>query len=154
MQQRMPENGLNENHRRRLAVAMAMIDAAAARILDLLDERTSPTRLSVLERSIDEDQREQLRQHIHKLQPLTAELAHRYGLEKHRRDLRRTLTAELSQMWTIAEDCVPEKLHGMGQVGSDVEGPLRENVMRLVSLVRDMQRVLASSGRRQPSPER
>jgi len=138
-----PEEGLNENHKRRLAVAMAMIDAAAARILDLLDERPSPTRMSVLERSIEGDKREQIRQYVRELQPLTAELAHRYGLEKHRRDLRRTVVAELSQMWTTAEDCAPEKLQGMGPVGVQIQGPLREDVRRLVALVREMQRVLA-----------
>lgn len=143
MPQPTPEQGLNENHKRRLAVAMAMIDAAAARILDLLDERTSPTRMSVLERSIPEDQRHQLRQYVHTLQPLTAELAHRYGLEKHRRDLRRTVIAELSQMWTTAEDCAPERLKGMGQLGPDIQEPLGEDVRRLVALVKDMQRVLA-----------
>lgn len=134
--------GLNDNHKRRLAVSMAMIDAAAARILDLLDERTSPTKMSVLERSISDDKREHLRQFLHTLQPLTAELARRYGLEKHRRDLRRTVIAELSQMWTTAEDCAPEKLEGMGHVGPDIQEPLREDVRRLVALVREMQRVL------------
>lgn len=137
-----PEEGLNENHRRRLGVAMAMLDAAAARILDLLDERTSPTHMTVLEQSITERERESLRQLVHTLQPLTAEFAQKYGLEKHRRDLRRTVIAELSQMWTIVEDCVPDKLRGMGRVGNNVREPLQQDVEHLVGLIKKMQQVV------------
>lgn len=143
MPQPTPEEGLNENHKRRLGVAMAMIDAAAARILDLIDQRTSPTTMSVVEDSISARERERLREIIRQLQPLAAELAHRYGLEKHRRDMRRTVIAELSQMWTTAEDCAPERLEGMGPVGGAVQKPLREDVRRLVELIREMQRALA-----------
>lgn len=144
MPQPTPEEGLNENHRRRLGVAMAMLDAAAARILDLLDERTSPTHMTVLERSISEGERKHLRQLVQTLQPLTAEFAHKYGLEKHRRDLRRILTAELSQMWTTAEDCAPGKLNGMGQVGAHLRQPLEDDVKRVVELLNKMQRIIRS----------
>ena len=89
----MEKAGLNENHKRRLGVAMALVDAAAARILDLLDERNSPKSMTVMQPSISKEERARLREAMHRLQPLTVRFAHQHGLERRRQDLRQTVVA-------------------------------------------------------------
>jgi hypothetical protein len=137
-----PVEGLNENHRRRLAVSMAMVDAAIARILDLLDERTSPTMMTTWQRSLTREQARELRDGLRALQPLTAELARKYGLEKHRRNLRRTIVAELSQIWTILENCRPQKMKGMGPVAAEIEPMVDGDIHRLLEIVNNIRQAI------------
>jgi hypothetical protein len=131
----MPENGLNENHKRRLAVAMALVDAGVARILDQLDERTSPTTMTVMERSIPQSERTELKETLRELQTLTASVARAYGLDKRRKDLRRTIVAELSQIWTILEDSRPRKMKGMGAVPAVIAESLDRDVDQMLELL-------------------
>ncbi|MBZ5647761.1 MAG: hypothetical protein LAN37_11140 [Acidobacteriia bacterium] len=131
----MPENGLNENHKRRLAVAMALVDAGVARILDQLDERTSPTTMTVVERSIPQSERTELKETLRELQTLTASVARAYGLDKRRKHLRRTIVAELSQIWTILEDSRPRKMKGMGAVPAEVAESLDRDVDQMLKLL-------------------
>ena len=131
----MPENGLNENHKRRLAVAMALVDAGVARILDQLDERTSPTTMTVVERSIPQSERTELKETLRELQTLTASVARAYGLDKRRKHLRRTIVAELSQIWTILEDSRPRKMKGMGAGPAEVAESLDRDVDQMLKLL-------------------
>lgn len=131
----MAEHGLNENHKRRLAVAMALVDAAAVRILDLLDERTSPATMTVVERSLPPSKRQELRKSLRELQALAAGLAQGYGLDKRRKDLRRTIVAELSQIWTALEDSRPHKMKGMGPVPAQVAESLDRDLDRMLELL-------------------
>ncbi len=131
----MAEHGLNENHKRRLAVAMALVDAGAARILDLLEERTSPTAMTVVEPSLPPGERKELRKTLRELQNLAANLAHTYGLDKRRKDLRRTIVAELAQMWTILEDSRPQKMRGMGPVPANLADSLDRDLERMLGVL-------------------
>lgn len=138
----MDNSGLNENHKRRLAVAMAMVDAAAARILDLLDERTSAALMTVVAQTVSQEERQELRSALARLQPLTAKFAHKYGLEKHRKDLRRTIVAEISQVWTILENSRPDRMKGMGKVAEPMAEVLDRDLGRMLAIVEEITNAL------------
>jgi hypothetical protein len=138
----MDKSGLNENHKRRLAVAMALVDAAAARILDLLDEKGSPKAMTALKQSVSPEERARLREAVKRLQPLTVSLAHKYGLERRRQDLRRMLVAELSQIWTTLENCRPRRMKGMGEVPAAAAEPLERDLERMLQVLEEIRRVL------------
>ena len=142
----MEKTGLNENHKRRLAVAMAMVDAAAARILDLLDEKTSARAMTVLKQSLSPEERARLREAMHRLQPLTVSFAHKYGLERRSKDLRQMLGAELSQIWTTLENCRPRRMKGMGEIASTAADPIERDLERMLQLLEEINRALEPGG--------
>ena len=52
-------DGLSDNHRRVIASGMLIVDAAAVRMLDLLEDRNSPAAMKTIEGSVTESEREQ-----------------------------------------------------------------------------------------------
>lgn len=134
--------GLNANHRRRLGVAMALVDAAAARILDLLDQKPSGKGMTEMKQSVTAEERERLRAAVERLQPLTLALAHKYGLERRSKDLRQVLVAELSQIWTTLENCRPRRMRGMGEVPAAVAAPLERDLEHMLAALEEIQRAL------------
>jgi hypothetical protein len=138
----METAGLNENHKRRLAVAMAMVDAAAARILDLLDERNSPKSMTVMQQSIPAEERARLREAMHRLQPLTVSFAHQHDLERRSKDLRQTVVAELSQIWTTLENCRPRRMKGMGEIPAAAADPIERDLEQMLRMLEEIRRVL------------
>ena len=147
----MDKAGLNENHKRRLAVAMAMVDAAAARILDLLDERNSHKSMTVMQPSISKEERARLREAMHRLQPLTVRFAHQHDLERRRQDLRQTVVAELSQIWTTLENCRPRRMKGMGVVPAGAAEPIERDLERMLEVLEEIRRVLEPQAGRDPA---
>jgi hypothetical protein len=138
----MDKSGLNENHKRRLAVAMAMVDAAAARILDLLDDKGSPKTMTVIQQSISREERARLREAMHRLQPLTVSFAHQHGLERRTKDLRQMVVAELSQIWTTLENCRPRRMKGMGEIPAAAADPVERDLERMLRMLEEIRRVL------------
>ena len=138
----MDKPGLNENHKRRLAVAMAMVDAAAARILDLLEDTSSPKRMTMMQQSLSREERERLREAMHRLQPLALRFAHEHGLERRSQNLRQTVGAELSQIWTTLENCRPRRMKGMGQVAAGAAEPVERDLERMLQVLEEIRRGL------------
>ena len=138
----MEKAGLNQNHKRRLAVAMAMVDAAAARILDLLDEKGSPKTMTVMKQSLSAEERARLREAMKRLQPLTVGFAHQYGLERRSKDLRQMLVAELSQIWTTLENCRPRRMKGMGEIAAAAAEPVERDLERMLQLLEEIRQTL------------
>ena len=133
---------LNENHKRRLAVAMAMVDAAAARILDLLDESHSPKSMTVMKQSISAEERARLREALHRLQPLTVGFAQQHGLERRSKDARQMLVAELSQIWTTLENCRPRRMEGMGEIPAAAAEPIERDLERMLEVLEEIRQTL------------
>ncbi len=138
----MEKAGLNENHKRRLAVAMAMVDAAAARILDLLDEKNSPKAMTVMKQSISAEERARLREAMNRLQPLALSFANKHGLERRSKDLRQMLVAELSQIWTTLENCRPRRMKGMGEMAATAAEPIERDLERMLHLLDEIRKAL------------
>jgi hypothetical protein len=93
-------------------------------------------------RSLKHEEARELRDGLRALQPLTSEFAHKYGLEKHRRDLRRTIVAEVSQIWTILENCRPHKMKGMGPVTAEIEPMVDSDIQRLLEIVNNISQTI------------
>ncbi len=55
------DDGLSDSHRRVIGSGMLVIDAAAVRMLDLLEDRNSPAAMNVIEGFVTESEREQIR---------------------------------------------------------------------------------------------
>jgi len=134
----MSAPGLNENHARRLRVAMHQVDAAVARMLDLLEQTSQRTRLTVVHASLNPAQAEETRFLLQHLQKQAVELAVRLKLPHHQRDLRRVLLAETSQIWTTLEDCRPKKMKGMGQVSAEAADQLEKEIQAMLHVVQKM----------------
>jgi len=131
----MPVQNLNEHHLRRLATAMIMVDAACARILDLLDGRSSPATMTVWENSLSVEQSELIRSQIKELQTMTRQLAREYSLQKQRKEMKQSIRADVSQIWTILENCRPKRMKGMGVIGKSTAEILDNDLADVLELV-------------------
>jgi hypothetical protein len=141
----MKQDSLNENHLRRLATSMAMVDAAAARVLDLLDEKTTPKTMTVLNRSsLPPEVREKVRELVSQLQPKAARFGEKYGLQKHAKDLRRSIAAEISQVWTIVEDSHAGRMAGMGKVPPVMAEEIDRDVNEILLLVNEILQTISN----------
>jgi hypothetical protein len=139
----MTSKGLNGNHLRRLATSMTMVDAAATRILDLLDNRPAPSRMTVVdESSLGAHEQSAIRELVASLQTMAAQFAGKYGVAPQTRDLRRSINAQMSQVWTVLENTHAKKMKGMGKVPEDVAGEIDEDVDQMLALVKSIPRAL------------
>lgn len=138
----MKSAGLNEHHLRRLTTAMALIDAAAARILDALNINPDPSPINVREGSISPEENKGVTALIRRLRPLAWEFSAKYGLQPKRRDVRRFVVAEISHMWTILENLHANKLRGLGPISEAAALQLNADVDRMLKIVEELRRAL------------
>jgi hypothetical protein len=110
------DDGLSDNHRRVIASGMLIVDAAAVRMLDLLEDRNSPAAMKTIEGSVTESAREQIRAGLLQLQTLIASLVRKYDLQPSKRNLRRILASDVSQIWVALEDSRPARIRGYGVI--------------------------------------
>jgi hypothetical protein len=108
------DDSLGESHRRVIGSGMVIVDAAAVRALDLLEDRHSPAAMKVIEGSVTEREREYIRTGLLQLQTLITAFARKYGLHPSKRNLRRILAADVSQIWVALEDSRPIRIRGYG----------------------------------------
>jgi hypothetical protein len=108
------DDGLGESHRRVIGSGMLIVDSAAVRILDLLEDRNAPAAMKVIEGSITENEKEEIRARLLQLQALIASLVQKYGLEPSKKNLRRILASDVSQIWISLEDSRPVRIRGYG----------------------------------------
>jgi hypothetical protein len=138
----MSKAGLNEHHLRRLSTAMATLDAAGARLLDLLGGKYGGSPLTVIEDSLSVPEREKIRAGLLQLRPLLLDFARKNNLRASPRDLRRMMVAEISRMWTILEDLHAKKLRGMGTVPAAIATEIDSDVDRMLAIVRELREAL------------
>ena len=127
------DDGLTDNHRRVIASGMLIVDAAAVRILDLLEDRNSPTAMKVIEGSVNESESEQARASLLQLQALIASFVRKYDLQPSKKNLRRILAADVSQIWVALEDSRPARIKGYGAMpifsAESLEADLQEMLL-------------------------
>jgi hypothetical protein len=138
----MSKAGLNEHHLRRLSTAMATLDAAGARLLDLLEGQYGGSPLTVMEDSLSAPEREKIKAGLQRLRPLLLEFARKNNLRASPRDLRRVMVAEISRMWTILEDLHAKKLRGMGTVPAAIAAEIDSDVDRMLAIVKELREAL------------
>ncbi len=138
------DDGLSDNHRRVIASGMLIVDAAAVRMLDRLEDRNSPAAMKTIEGSVTESERGQIRASLLQLQALIASFVGKYDLQPSKKNLRRILAADVSQIWVALEDSRPARIRGYGAMPISSAESLEADLQELL-LVANRLRTLLSS---------
>lgn len=104
-------------------------------MIDLLEHRTTATQMTLLDDDIGAVQRRELIDELKGLQQRAASFAERFGLNRHRRDVRRTLIAEISEVWTTVENIRLHRMKGMGEITGETADVLQREVESLLAQV-------------------
>jgi hypothetical protein len=143
----MTSKGLNGNHLRRLATSMTMVDAAASRILDFLDDPATGSRMTVVDKtSLGSHEQSAIRELVASLKTMAARFARKYGVAPQTRDLRRSINAQMSQVWTVLENTHARKMKGMGRVPEEVAEEIDADVDEMLALVKSILQALKPAG--------
>jgi hypothetical protein len=138
------DDGLTDNHRRVITSGMLIVDAAAVRMLDLLEDRNSPAAMKTVEGSVTESEREHVKASLLQLQALIASFVRKYDLQPSKKNLRRILASDVSQIWVTLEDCRPSRIRGYGAMPISSAEPLDADLRELL-LVANRLRALLNS---------
>jgi len=138
------DDGLTDNHRRVIASGMLIVDAAAVRMLDILEDRNSPAAMKITEGSVTESEREQIKASLLQLQALIASLVPKYDLQPSKKDLRRVLASDASQIWLALEDTRPARIRGYGAMPISSAETLETDLQQLLRVANRL-RVLLNS---------
>jgi len=138
------DDGLSDNHRRVIASGMLIVDAAAVRMLDLLEDRNSPAAMKTIEGSVTESEREQIRAGLLQLQSLIASFVRKYDLQPSRKNLRRILASDVSQIWVALEDSRPARIRGYGALPISSAESLEADLQELLVVANRLRAVLNS----------
>jgi hypothetical protein len=138
------DDGLTDNHRRVIASGMLIVDAAAVRMLDLLEDRNSPAAMKITEGSVTESERGQIREALLQLQALIASLVPKYDLQPSRKNLRRVLASDASQIWLALEDTRPARIRGYGAMPISNAESLEADLQELLRVANRLRRLLNS----------
>jgi hypothetical protein len=124
------DEGLTDSHRRVIGSGMLIIDAAAVRMLNLLEGRSSPAAMNVVEGSVTEAEKELIDTSLKQLQAMIRSFAQKYDLHPSKKNLRRILASDVSQIWIALEDSRPVRIRGYGAMpvasAESVEADLQE----------------------------
>jgi hypothetical protein len=123
---------------------MLIVDAAAIRMLDLLEDRNSPAAMKTVEGSVTESEREQVRASLLRLQALIASFVRKYDLPPSKKDLRRILASDVSQIWVALEDSRPARIRGYGAMPISSAESLETDLREMLLLANGLRAVLHS----------
>jgi hypothetical protein len=135
---------LAESHRRVIGSGMLVVDSAAVRILDLLDERNSPAAIPSVEGSISDEEKEEIKRQLHHLQELIASLVRKYNIEPSRKNLRRIIASEVSQIWICLEDSRPTRIRGYGKLSASAADVLEADLQKMLQIANRLRNLLNS----------
>jgi hypothetical protein len=138
------DDGLGESHRRVIGSGMLIVDSAAVRILDLLDERNSPAAIKAVEGSVTEEEKQEIRARLIRLQELIAALVRKYDVEPSKKDLRRILASEVSQIWICLEDSRPARIQGYGTMSASAADALEADLDQMLQIANRLRALLSS----------
>ncbi len=141
----MHDYRLSEGHRRVIGSGMQVVDAAAVRMLNLLQGRSSPAAMNVVEGSVTAVESEQIQADLKQLQGLISLLAEKYELRPARKNLRRILTSDVSQIWIALEDSRPARIRGYGAMPTSSAESLEEDLREMLHLANRLRALLGPS---------
>jgi len=123
---------------------MLIVDSAAVRILDLLEDRNTPAAMKVIEGSITENEKAEIRARILQLQGLIASLVRKYDLEPSKKNLRRILASDVSQIWISLEDSRPARIRGYGAMPASLAETLETDLQEMLQIAHKLRALLNS----------
>jgi hypothetical protein len=138
------DDGLSDSHRRAVGSGMLIVDSAAVRILDLLEDRNTPAAMKVIEGSITENEKAEIRARILQLQGLIASLVRKYDLEPSKKNLRRILASDVSQIWISLEDSRPARIRGYGAMPASLAETLETDLQEMLQIAHKLRALLNS----------
>jgi len=138
------DNGLGESHRRVIGSGMLIVDSAAVRVLDLLEERNAPSAMKVIEGSVTADEKEEVRKQLLQLQELIVSLVRKYELEPSKKNLRRILASDVSQIWISLEDSRPARIRGYGAMPTSTAEALEADLQEMLQIAHRLRALLSS----------
>jgi hypothetical protein len=138
------DDGLSDSHRRVIGSGMVIIDAAAVRMLDLLEARHSPAAMKVIEGSVTQSERDQVTAGLLQLQALIASFAQKYDLQPSKRNLRRILASDVSQIWVALEDSRPDRIRGYGAMPHSTADLLEGDLQQMLGVANKLRSLLNS----------
>jgi len=138
------DDGLGESHRRVIGSGMLIVDSAAVRILDLLEERNAPAAMKVIKGSVTDDEKEEIRAQLLQLQELIASLVRKYELEPSKKNLRRILASDVSQIWISLEDSRPARIRGYGAMPASTAEALEADLQEMLQIAHRLRALLNS----------
>ncbi len=138
------DDGLSDNHRRVIASGMLIDDAAAVRMLDLLEDRNSPAAMKTIEGSVTESERDQIRAGLLQLQMLVASFVRKCGLQPSKKNLRRILASDVSQIWVALEDSRPARIRGYGAMPISSAESLEADLQEMLLVANGLRALLSS----------
>jgi hypothetical protein len=137
-------DGLWDSHRRVIASGMLIVDSAAVRILELLDDRKAPTAMKVIEGSVTKEERDELRAGLLRLQALIVAFVQKYELEPSKQNLRRIVASDVSQIWISLEDSRPTRIRGYGAMSASKAEALEADLQEMLRIANRLRAVLNS----------
>lgn len=138
------DEGLTESHRRVIGSGMLIVDTAAVRMLNLLENRSSPAAMNVIEGAISEEEREYIQTKLKQLQAFIARLVQKYHLRPSKKNLRRILASDASQIWVTLEDCRPERIRGYGAMAASTAESVEADLQEMLRIANSLRGFLSS----------
>lgn len=138
------DDELSDNHRRVIASGMSIVDAAAVRMLDLLADRNSPAAMKTVEGSVTESESERIRAVLLQLQTLIASFVRKCDLQPSKKNLRRILASDVSQIWVTLEDSRPARIKGYGAMPVSTAESLEADLQEMLLLAGKLRALLNS----------
>jgi hypothetical protein len=138
------DDGLSDNHRRVIASGMLIVDAAAVRMLDLLEDRNSPAALKTIEGSVTDSERQQIRASLIQLQALIACFVQKFDIQPSKKSLRRILASDVSQIWVALEDSRPSRIRGYGAMPLSSAESLEADLQEMLKVTGKLRALLSS----------
>jgi len=138
------DDGLGESHRRVIGSGMLIVDSAAVRMIDLLEERNAPAAMKVIQGSVTDDEKEEIRAQLVRLQELIASLVRKYELEPSKKNLRRILASDVSQIWIALEDSRPARIRGYGAMPTSTAEALEADLHEMLQIAHRLRALLSS----------
>jgi hypothetical protein len=136
------DEGLTETHRRVIGSGMVIIDAAAVRMLNLLEGRSSPAAMKVVEGSVTDAEREEIEASLKQIQAMISSFAQKYDLHPSRKNLRRILASDISQIWIALEDSRPTRIRGYGAMPVSSAESLEADLQEMLAVATSLRRLL------------
>jgi hypothetical protein len=138
------DEGLSDGQRRAVSSGILIVDAAAVRMLNLLENRGSPATMNVVEGEISEQEKEHIHTRLKQLQTLIAGFVQKYQLQPSRRNVRRILAADASQIWVTLEDCRPARIRGYGAMSASNAELLEADLRQMLHIASGLRALLSS----------
>ncbi len=138
------DDELSDNHRRVIASGMSIVDAAAVRMLDLLADRNSPAAMKTVEGSVTDSERERIRAVMLQLQSLITSFVRKRDLQPSKKNLRRILASDVSQIWVTLEDSRPARIKGYGAMPISAADSLEADLQEMLVLANRVRALLNS----------